>query len=636
MVEFDPNNVSEPSTTVCAEVESATSGKEETSSAPLDKSPCANETLNLCNGDIANMNVLSSAEDQNEKDDAPADGNGEAKMGTPVGNFTGKDLCVGETSISREIEGEIVGKATLADVGMDNTGDVEASAEKGKECERIAAVQPPDLEKEPNLQEFEAASTKEASLQPTEDKCEMSSSPSEGNTDNTTEKESFEKAEERGKSMEAEDNERAEISLEEANDSHVELAREASVEATNVTVEETNEVPVEETIEMPAMATNEIAANDTFPVPDVCKKDINAQDKNIESCTMFTEEEALQEPQNLTNGFQETTMTEKTSNDDGVNGGAPNTDNGTGAPTAISTNVTGENPNARPIYVDNNDDDKFTDDEYMEFIDEEAMMKMTEQAERQLDNQENMDMDFGEEGGFANAAADEDDIEKNKVENDDPREESAGAVVINDDVVVLREVPAAFEDNRATFQIVEGFQEKMTGEEKKERKKHGVRGAIGFEDLLSKHGLPYVKDRFPRTKFKGRGHENADLTKLIGLYKEWLHRLNPRVKFNDALLEIERNGSKGAVKRYLDSLRFKDENLMQNITAADVDEAEKQQNETGNQPPPDTPTAFETDVVVHDEPMEDMEFVAPSPEPYEGDDSLRMEAEREMELEMFQ
>ncbi|KAI9843002.1 MAG: chromosome segregation in meiosis- protein [Pleopsidium flavum] len=61
--------------------------------------------------------------------------------------------------------------------------------------------------------------------------------------------------------------------------------------------------------------------------------------------------------------------------------------------------------------------------------------------------------------------------------------------------------------------------------------------------LLSQGGIPKLRRvAKERLKFKGKGHEYKDLSRLLNFYQLWLDDLYPRAKFADALCIIEKLG----------------------------------------------------------------------------------------------
>ncbi|KAK4495736.1 hypothetical protein PRZ48_013004 [Zasmidium cellare] len=61
--------------------------------------------------------------------------------------------------------------------------------------------------------------------------------------------------------------------------------------------------------------------------------------------------------------------------------------------------------------------------------------------------------------------------------------------------------------------------------------------------LLSDQGIPRLrKITKTRLKFRGKGHEFADISRLLNTYQLWLDDLYPRAKFRDALAMVEKVG----------------------------------------------------------------------------------------------
>ncbi|KZF22702.1 Swi3-domain-containing protein [Xylona heveae TC161] len=61
--------------------------------------------------------------------------------------------------------------------------------------------------------------------------------------------------------------------------------------------------------------------------------------------------------------------------------------------------------------------------------------------------------------------------------------------------------------------------------------------------LLSQAGIPKLRRKAKdRLKFKGKGHEFTDVSRLLNFYQLWLDDLFPRAKFADGLAMIEKLG----------------------------------------------------------------------------------------------
>ncbi|KAL1864657.1 hypothetical protein VTK73DRAFT_5741 [Phialemonium thermophilum] len=67
--------------------------------------------------------------------------------------------------------------------------------------------------------------------------------------------------------------------------------------------------------------------------------------------------------------------------------------------------------------------------------------------------------------------------------------------------------------------------------------------------LLSEKGIPELRKRAKRLKFKGKGHEFSDAARLLSLYQLWLDDLFPKAKFLDALAMVEKEGHKTTMRK---------------------------------------------------------------------------------------
>lgn len=66
--------------------------------------------------------------------------------------------------------------------------------------------------------------------------------------------------------------------------------------------------------------------------------------------------------------------------------------------------------------------------------------------------------------------------------------------------------------------------------------------------LRGKRGLCSLPSYFERIKFKGKGHEEKDLSAILKTYEYWCYRLFPRRPFDVCVDRIEKLGSKRAVQ----------------------------------------------------------------------------------------
>lgn len=80
-------------------------------------------------------------------------------------------------------------------------------------------------------------------------------------------------------------------------------------------------------------------------------------------------------------------------------------------------------------------------------------------------------------------------------------------------------------------------------EEIKVTKKRKPNPKLDQDRLLSDAGVPKLR-RLAKNKlqFKGKGHEFADISRILNLYQLWLDDLYPKAKFKDGLAMIEKLG----------------------------------------------------------------------------------------------
>ncbi|KAK4547617.1 hypothetical protein LTR36_000574 [Oleoguttula mirabilis] len=84
---------------------------------------------------------------------------------------------------------------------------------------------------------------------------------------------------------------------------------------------------------------------------------------------------------------------------------------------------------------------------------------------------------------------------------------------------------------------------KDVDEEIKVRKKRMPVPKLDETRLLSDAGVPKLrKIAKTKLKFKGKGHEFTDISRLLNTYQLWLDDLYPRAKFRDALSMVEKLG----------------------------------------------------------------------------------------------
>lgn len=80
-------------------------------------------------------------------------------------------------------------------------------------------------------------------------------------------------------------------------------------------------------------------------------------------------------------------------------------------------------------------------------------------------------------------------------------------------------------------------------EEVQVKKKRKPNPKLDEARLLSQNGVPKLR-RLTKSKlkFRGKGHEYADITTLLNMYQLWLDDLYPKAKFKDGLTMVERVG----------------------------------------------------------------------------------------------
>ncbi|CAG8959846.1 hypothetical protein HYFRA_00001755 [Hymenoscyphus fraxineus] len=77
------------------------------------------------------------------------------------------------------------------------------------------------------------------------------------------------------------------------------------------------------------------------------------------------------------------------------------------------------------------------------------------------------------------------------------------------------------------------------------RKPRAPRVKLDEHRLLSAAGIPKLRKKAKNhLKFKGKGHEFSDATRLLQFYQLWLDDLFPKARFLDALAMVEKMGHK--------------------------------------------------------------------------------------------
>ncbi|XP_003228608.1 TIMELESS-interacting protein [Anolis carolinensis] len=79
---------------------------------------------------------------------------------------------------------------------------------------------------------------------------------------------------------------------------------------------------------------------------------------------------------------------------------------------------------------------------------------------------------------------------------------------------------------------------------------------LDAQRLISERGLPALRSMFDNIKFKGKGHEEADLQALIRHMEHWAHRLFPKLQFEEFVDRVETLGNKKPVQACLKRIRL--------------------------------------------------------------------------------
>ncbi|KAL7741601.1 hypothetical protein ACLKA6_019372 [Drosophila palustris] len=104
--------------------------------------------------------------------------------------------------------------------------------------------------------------------------------------------------------------------------------------------------------------------------------------------------------------------------------------------------------------------------------------------------------------------------------------------------------------------------EAATGEQegiKVEPKKRAVRNPrprLTVDKLRGPRGLHTIENYFKDIKYKGKGHEKADLDEILKRLQHWGHRMYPSYTFDDVLSNIERLGKKKPLQVHMTRYRL--------------------------------------------------------------------------------
>ncbi|XP_070541859.1 TIMELESS-interacting protein-like isoform X2 [Ptychodera flava] len=69
-------------------------------------------------------------------------------------------------------------------------------------------------------------------------------------------------------------------------------------------------------------------------------------------------------------------------------------------------------------------------------------------------------------------------------------------------------------------------------------------------------GIAVIPVEFSKLKFKGKGHETADMKMMMQKYEHWAHRLFPKMPFDDVIERIEKLGNKKPVQVCMKKIRL--------------------------------------------------------------------------------
>ena len=100
-------------------------------------------------------------------------------------------------------------------------------------------------------------------------------------------------------------------------------------------------------------------------------------------------------------------------------------------------------------------------------------------------------------------------------------------------------------------------QKETDGEEKPKRKNvvRNPRVMLNDDKLKSSEGVIKLPQLFSQIKFKGKNYEKEDLNTIMGVYKNWSHRLMPSLQFDDFVERAEMLCRKAKMKVFLSKIR---------------------------------------------------------------------------------
>lgn len=120
-------------------------------------------------------------------------------------------------------------------------------------------------------------------------------------------------------------------------------------------------------------------------------------------------------------------------------------------------------------------------------------------------------------------------------------------IVAGDTVSLIATGPNSFKWQRIDTTLVD--ETTTTATNRKKRK------VFRIEDLMEKNGIPLLLNTLPKVQWRGPGNEAADVRKMIQIYREWLHHLNPKANFNVSVKRIETFGSTKKLQQFMEYYR---------------------------------------------------------------------------------
>ncbi|BGP13632.1 hypothetical protein JCM10213_007808 [Rhodosporidiobolus nylandii] len=103
-------------------------------------------------------------------------------------------------------------------------------------------------------------------------------------------------------------------------------------------------------------------------------------------------------------------------------------------------------------------------------------------------------------------------------------------------------------------------------------KKRRVVAKMDEARLTGEMGFPKLQRELKKVKIKGRGHELADLRRVLTLYQLWTHEMFPRTNLRDTLATVEKLCHKRSVQRALKQYRDVEKNGASTSAAAEEDD----------------------------------------------------------------